>query len=83
MVADQPWLTEKSVERLLTVEGECASLCWEDHPGNPTLFSASLVPELLSLTGDAGGRAVLRRHCCVFVPAYSARELKDIDVLEV
>ena len=30
--------------------------------GNPVLFARSLFPELLNVTGDQGGREVLRRH---------------------
>ncbi len=82
VVADQPHLAAASVERLLTLaEGavECASLCCGDRPGNPTLFSAALIPELLDLEGDTGGRSVLRRHNCRFVQAGSLKELEDID----
>ncbi len=81
-VADQPWLTERSLERLLALAGEgveCASLCHGTRPGNPTLFSAKLLPELLALEGDTGGRAVLKRHKCVFVEAQTERELEDVD----
>ncbi len=82
VVADQPYLTGASVQRLLRAaeEGaECACLCWADLPGNPTAFSAGLLPELLALSGDTGGRAVLKRHRCRFVSAASPRELEDID----
>ncbi len=84
VVADQPCLTAASVLRLLAVAGEGtegASLCYGDRPGNPTLFSARLIPELLALPADVGGRAVLRRHPCVFVQADALRELEDIDTL--
>ncbi len=82
LVADQPYLTAVSLERLLErakpgIVG--ASLCWDDRPGNPTLFSARLIPELMALEGDTGGRAVLRKHDCIFVQADSLRELEDID----
>ncbi len=82
VVADQPYLTAESVHRLLDtakagVEGACLS--YGERPGNPTLFSARLVPELLSLEGDTGGRAVLKKHNCIFVQANSPRELEDID----
>ncbi len=81
-VADQPWLTEASLERLLALAEkgvECASLRYGTRPGNPTLFSAKLLPELLSLEGDTGGRAVLKRHRCVFAEAEEERELEDVD----
>ncbi len=82
VVADQPSLKRASVERLLALakEGtEGACLCWKERPGNPTLFSARLLPELMVLEGDTGGRAVLRRHSCVFVQADALEELEDID----
>ncbi len=82
VVADQPYLTAASVHRLLdaaTAETEGASLCYGEHPGNPTLFSARLIPELLALEGDTGGRAVLKKHRCTFVQAACRQELQDID----
>ncbi len=81
-VADQPWLSEQSLEKLLaqSVPGVMgATLCWGDKPGNPNLFSARLIPELLALEGDAGGRTVLRRYETVHVQANSPRELEDLD----
>ncbi len=83
VVADQPYLSGASVEKLLDLadgKTECASLCFGDRPGNPALFSSSLIPELMALEGDKGGRSVLKRHTCIFVPAESAKELEDIDV---
>ncbi len=83
LVADQPYLQATSVERLMAqaVAGtQGASICYGDRPGNPTLFSGGLVPELLALEGDTGGRAVLRKHSCIFVQAGSAKELEDVDV---
>lgn len=82
VVADQPYLTAASVESLLEqaqAGAECASLCYGSRPGNPTLFSAWLIPELLELEGDRGGRAVLKKHNCIFVPAASSKELEDMD----
>ncbi len=81
-VADQPYLTAESVRNLLSLSRagvEGATLCRGDTPGNPNLFSAALVPELLALEGDTGGRRVLRRHACEMVQAGDARELEDID----
>ncbi len=81
-VADQPYLRADSVLRLLELAqngAECGALCYGQQPGNPTLFSARLMPELLALEGDTGGRAVLRKHDCRFIPAGSPKELDDID----
>ncbi len=85
VVADQPKLTAASVERLLACArdgAECAALCHGDRLGNPVLFGAHLAPELLALEGDTGGKAVLRRHDCVRVPAGSVEELEDVDTRE-
>ncbi len=81
-VADQPNLSAASVQKLLALAEtgvECASLCHGETPGNPTLFSAKLFPDLLQLEGDRGGRAILKRHNCIFVEVQSPEELADID----
>lgn len=83
--ADQPYLTEKTVERFLeTIEREhppLASLRFAGKPGSPTCFSRVYLPELLALTGDHGGRRILKQHselvCCV--EADSEEELQDFD----
>ena len=48
--------------------------------GNPCIFPARFFPELLALTGDRGGSAVIRRHeeeLLLFEAA--AAELEDVD----
>lgn len=85
VVADQPGLTEYTVEKLLAAADfgvETASVRYGSTPGSPTLFSARLVPELLALKGDEGGRRVIRNHPCVYIEAESAEELYDIDTPE-
>ena len=87
MVADQPYLKLDSVQRLLG-EADCrpktARLFYQQRPGNPVLFSAELVPELLELTGDQGGGAVVKKHSCVPVYVQDEKELMDIDsVLDI
>ena len=49
--------------------------------GSPTFFSGALLPELYALTGDQGGRPILRElgPACVRVQAGSLRELEDLD----
>lgn len=80
--ADQPCLNPDSVCSILAkADGktETARLFWEDTPGNPVLFSAKLVPELLALQGDQGGGAVVKRHSCIPVPVQDPREFWDLD----
>ena len=95
MVADQPELSKESVRRLVKASGvldtgsdcetekdqpETLSLCCHGIPGNPRMFHESLIPELLQLTGDQGGRKVLKQHTCRYVEIEDEKELMDIDV---
>lgn len=83
-VADQPLLRRESVEALLAL--------WRRHPeriaalasggqrGNPCLFPARFFPELMELTGDRGGSAVIRRHPeDLLLLEVDAAELADVD----
>ena len=84
-VADQPFLSNTTVHNLLDAAApgvEAAAATCGKRRGNPVMFSAALVPELYALTGDQGGREVLRRHSYVSVPVLSGRELCDIDTPE-
>lgn len=87
-VCDQPFLTTKSIIKLLDCFSEsktavCA-LSWQGRRGNPVVFPRDLFGELSALTGDVGGGAVLRRHPqrLTLVEACSPRELEDVDVPE-
>ena len=84
MVADQPLLARETVSRV--------AAAWKETPerivaaahggkrGNPCIFPHEFFPELLALTGDTGGSAVIKRHPdrlrTVEVPA---AELADVD----
>ena len=87
LVADQPYLTRETLLRLMGA-GDAGALCAcvtdGDQWGNPALFSSSLSGELLALTGDRGGGAVLRAHGteCVRVLCAFPGELADIDTRE-
>ena len=52
--------------------------------GNPVIFSDIYIEELSRLTGDMGGRHVLRRHMADvrFLEVDDSRELQDIDTRE-
>lgn len=84
LVADQPWLTLQTLQGLADAAEQgtlTACAAWDGRPGNPVLFSASLAGELLALTGDAGGRRVLRAHPerCRLVQTTGPQELLDLD----
>lgn len=61
---------------------EAFSLSCHGQAGNPCVFSDALIPELLALEGDQGGRTVLRRHRCMYVEIEDAAEFMDIDLAE-
>lgn len=84
-VSDQPWLTPESVARLLSAfrahPGRICALAAEGRRGNPAVFPADCFPDLLALTGDAGGGQIIRRHPerLLLVEACHPRELSDVD----
>ena len=87
-VADQPYLKSQSVIKLIDKALEntgdkqlVLSLRCGDDVGNPCVFHSSLIPQLLSLEGDNGGRSVAKKHDCVYVDIADESELMDIDTL--
>jgi molybdenum cofactor cytidylyltransferase len=87
-VADQPYLKQESVEKLIEAfmehPGDIVSLCFEKRRGNPVIFPAEFYPELCALKEDTGGGAVIKRHTdrLRLTEVRSARELDDIDKKE-
>lgn len=87
-VADQPLLRRESVERLIAAQAQQpqrpAALSCGGARGNPCLFPARFFPELLALSGDRGGSAVLRRHEAeLLLVEADAPELTDVDTPQV
>ena len=83
-VADQPWLEVDTLLRLVDaarpgVPGGTAA--FGERVGNPTFFSAALFPKLYALTGDQGGRPILRElgADCIRIQAEHPWELDDLD----
>jgi molybdenum cofactor cytidylyltransferase len=66
LLADQPFVTAATLNLLLEQFYRSArSMCvptLKGRRGNPALFSRSLYPELLQITGDQGGRSVIAAH---------------------
>ena len=87
-VADQPYLKSQSMIKLIDKALEnkgnkrlVFSLRCGNTVGNPCVFHSSLIPQLLSLEGDKGGRSVAKNYDCVYVDIADERELMDIDNL--
>jgi len=87
MVSDQPLLERGSVERVVA--------CWQAHPdkivgaahngkrGNPCIFPREFFDELLALTADHGGSAVIRAHPeRLLTVEIGKAELTDVDTPE-
>ncbi len=85
-VCDQPWLKGETIKAL--VEGwqesglGLASLSCQGKDGNPAIFSREYFPELKAITGDRGGRGVLRSHPSDVYrhEVANGQELEDVDV---
>lgn len=85
LAADMPLITGASLAALARAleSGAWRAACLEDgaHWGNPAAFRRCCYPELLALTGDCGGKAVLRAQgdaLCV-IPCLRPGELRDAD----
>lgn len=85
-VSDQPWLTADTIWqliRLLQTSGKgIACVSGEGKLGNPCIFTKKYYEELLLLTGDKGGKAVIRLHRedTVILKVRDEKELMDMDV---
>lgn len=84
LVADQPLLRQASVRAELELyrrhPERIVALSHGGVRGNPCIFPARFFPELLSLEGDRGGSAVIRRHSEeLLLYEVDERELFDVD----
>ena len=66
VLGDQPLMTshilDSMIETKQTTGKRIITARYSGKRGNPTLFDASLFPELMEMTGDEGGRKVLERY---------------------
>lgn len=82
--ADQPFFKYGTLEAFLlkALDNPDKIICVKDdkRTGNPVSFPASMTDDLCNLTGDAGGKAVMRRHHeqVIYFPV-DPEELLDID----
>lgn len=83
-VCDQPYLRKSTIEAFFKAyhnsDKKIACVGNGEQLGNPVIFHASYLEELLALTGDAGGKKVLKSHReDVLVYPVDGQELEDID----
>ena len=66
MLGDQPLLTTEIIDRLLqaywATQAPLVAPVAGQHRGNPVLFARRLFPELLTIRGDEGARAIINAH---------------------
>ncbi len=84
-VADQPYVQEDElfgfIHMYLRSHKGIGCLSYDGIMGNPVIFQGKYIPELLALTGDTGGKAVVKAHPeeIFLYEADSGESLKDID----
>lgn len=87
-VADQPYLTVETMEALITEfrysPDKIIRIRCGDTPGNPVIFPAIFRDELRNLSGENGGRAVIKNHPEALRHLYidDPMELFDIDTAD-
>lgn len=86
-VGDQPWLRSATVNLLAEtwqrMRAPIVAPLYDGERGNPVLFARSLFGELAQITGDIGGRPVIRKYLddVVWVPIPDALQAADIDTV--
>ncbi len=84
--ADQPELSEETIRYFLNCIRQnpmgLVAVGVGERMGNPCYFGAGYLSELIALTVDQGGKAVLRKHRedCKILQAKGEWELADMDV---
>lgn len=85
-VSDQPWLSTETLGAMVGRFRICGEgiVCAASGgvPGNPCIFAKRYYEELLSLTGDRGGKQVVKAHMedVELFEVEEKRELEDMDV---
>ncbi len=83
LLADQPQVTAHIIRALVERHGQglpsiVAPLA-ADRRANPVLFDRDTFAEMLTLTGDTGGRALFTRFKVEYVPWHDESLLLDVD----
>ena len=83
---DQPFLRAEVVEELLRAFARETAVILprvNEKTYSPCIFPVHYKQELLALTGEQGGKYILRKHpACIFVDFSSAQDFFDVDTAE-
>lgn len=88
-VSDQPYLRGTTLEMLIRqwkASGKgIGALAYHGEIGNPVVFVEKYRKELMELTGDKGGKRVVKRHMddLYLMEVEDAEELRDLDTKPV
>lgn len=87
LLADQPQVSVEVLRALIEshrreLPAIVAPLILEERRGNPVLFDRVTFPDLLSLQGDVGGRAIFHKHKVEYLPWHDDALLLDVDTPE-
>ena len=87
LLSDQPQLTTSILRALVEKHAEVlypvVVPMVRDRRANPVLFDRLTFPDLLTLEGDVGGRAILHKHPVEYLPWHDDRLLLDVDTPEM
>jgi len=66
LLGDQPLITTQVIDTLIaakeTSTKQIVAARYNGKRGNPVIFGSELFPELMTVTGDEGGRSIIERH---------------------
>jgi len=87
LLADQPQVTTSILRALMEKHAEglypIIAPMVLDRRANPVLFDRSTFPDLASLQGDIGGRAIFPKYQVEYLPWHDDRLLFDVDTPEM
>jgi molybdenum cofactor cytidylyltransferase len=84
LLADQPQVSGAVIRGLIETHAAqlhpiVAPLVQMEKRANPVLFDRATFPDLLTLEGDVGGRAIFSRYRIEFIPWHDDSLLLDVD----
>lgn len=86
LLVDQPHITTSILHALVEKHAEglypIVAPMVMDRRANPVLFDQVTFPDLLSIEGDVGGRAIFHKHRVEYLPWHDDRLLLDVDTPE-
>ncbi len=82
LVSDQPLISKETIKAFIShAKGDLLTACayYGEIKGNPVMFSAKLHSKLMALSGDVGGKSILKLHPPIKIEVQNEKELKDVD----